>query len=103
MDDLIAEEKINIEDMIYEIRGKQVIMDRDIALLYKTETRIINQIVKRNIKRFPNDFYFQLTQEEFEFWKSQIVISNQDKKGLRKYPYAFTEQGVAMFISIVKN
>ena len=85
--------KTKIEDMIYEVRGKQVILDRDLARLYEVETRTINQRVKRNIERFPENFCFQLTKEEFKNWKSQIVISNSDKQGLRKCPYVFTEQG----------
>ena len=62
-------EEINIEKLIYNIRGKQVMLDRDLAILYKTETRVINQLVKRNKERFPDDFCFQLNDEEFIFWK----------------------------------
>lgn len=82
--------------MIYEIRGKQVILDRDLAKLYNTETRVINQSVKRNGERFPTSFCFQLNEMEFNNWKSQNVISDNDKIGLRRPPHAFTEQGVAM-------
>lgn len=96
-------DKLKIENLIYEIRGKQVIFDRDLASLYKTETRIINQIVKRNKERFPEEFCFQLTEDEFRYWKSQIVISNGDIKGLRKNPYVFTEQGVAMLSALLKT
>ena len=85
-----------IESRIFTIRGLQVMLDRDLAELYGVETRAINQAVKRNIERFPSSFMFQLDDLEFDNWKSQIVISNEDKMGLRRPPYAFTEQGVAM-------
>lgn len=78
-------------------------LDRDLAELYGVETRVLNQAVKRNIERFPQDFMFQLTQAEFEDWKSQIVISNSIKQGLRRRPYAFTELGVAMLSSILNS
>jgi len=77
--------------------------DRDLAKLYQVETRILNQAVKRNIQRFPSDFMFQLSKEEFENWKSQIVTSNSDKMGLRKMPYVFTQNGIAMLSSILKS
>ena len=96
-------DEIKIKAMIYEIRGKQVMLDRDLAKLYNVETRAINQRVKRNIERFPESFCFQLSKEEFENWKSQIVMSNSDKQGLRKCPYAFTEQGVAMLSAVLKS
>ena len=89
--------------MIYEIRGTQIILDRDLAYLYKTETRVINQIVKRNKDRFPEEFCFQLSDNEFENWKSQIVISNSEKMSLRRRPHAFTEQGVAMMSALLKT
>ena len=89
-----------IQSKIYEIRGERVMLDRDIAALYNVETKVLNQAVKRNIKRFPEDFMFQLSKTEFQIWKSQIVTSNSDKKGLRRSPYAFTEQGVAYLITI---
>lgn len=88
---------------IYVIRGKKVILDRDLAELYDVETRSLNQAVKRNVKRFPEDFMFQLTFQELEEWKSQIVISNREKMGLRKPPLAFTEQGVAMLSSVLNS
>ncbi|MBI4654334.1 MAG: ORF6N domain-containing protein [Nitrospirae bacterium] len=91
--DLIPQEVI--ENKILLIRGRKVMLDRDLARLYGVETRTLNQAVKRNITRFPEDFMFQLTNEEMENWKSQIVMSNKDKMGLRKRPYAFTENGVA--------
>lgn len=92
-----------IESKILVIRGKKVMLDRDLALLYEVSTRILNQAVKRNIKRFPKDFMFQLSKEEMENWKSQIVISNSDKMGLRRRPFAFTEQGVAMLSSVLNS
>lgn len=92
-----------IVNKIYQIRGKKVMIDRDLAKLYNVETRILNQAVKRNGKRFPEDFMFQLSLEELENWKSQIVISNQEKMGLRKPPLDFTEQGVAMLSSVLKS
>ena len=92
-----------IENRIYTIRGVQVMIDRDIAELYGVETRRINEQVKRNQERFPESFCFQLTESEFENWKSQFATSNSDKMGLRKIPYAFTEQGVAMLSSVLKT
>ena len=78
-------------------------LDRDIAALYNVDTKVLNQAVKRNIKRFPEDFMFQLSKTEFQIWKSQIVTSNSDKMGLRRPPYAFTEQGVAMLSGILNS
>lgn len=92
-----------IQNKILDIRGQKVILDRDLALMYGVENRVLNQAVKRNIERFPNDFMFQLDTQEFENWKSQTVISNSDKMGLRKRPFAFTELGVAMLSSILKS
>ncbi len=108
---------LQIEKKIFVIRGVQVMIDRDIAELYGVETRVLNQAVKRNIERFPVEFMFQLNEEEFENWKSQIVISNtgndnwmsqiaissSDKMGLRKRPFAFTEHGVTMLASVLKS
>ena len=103
MNELIVEEKINIESMIYEIRGKQVMIDRDLARLYNVETKVFMQSVKRNIERFPENFMFQLTDNEFIIWRSQFVTSNSDKMGLRRPPYAFTEQGVAMLSGVLRS
>jgi hypothetical protein len=86
---------------IYLIRGKKVMLDRDLADLYQVETRVLNQAVSRNIERFPEMFMFQLTQVEFEILKSQIVISSWG--GTRKLPYVFTEQGVAMLSSVLRS
>ena len=92
-----------IETKILTIRNQQVMIDRDLAELYGTETKVLNQAVKRNIERFPEDFMFQLNEEEFINWRSQFVTSNSDKMGLRRPPYAFTEQGVAMLSSVLKS
>ncbi|TAN41721.1 MAG: ORF6N domain-containing protein [Nitrospirae bacterium] len=92
-----------IEGKILLIRGKKVMLDRDLALLYGVETRTLNQAVRRNISRFPEDFMFQLSNEEMENWKSQIVISNKERMGLRKRPNAFTENGVAMLSSVLNS
>jgi len=92
-----------IQNKILVIRNQQVMIDRDIAELYGVETRILNQAVKRNMERFPNEFCFQLNEDEFEKWKSQFVISNSIKMGLRKRSFAFTEQGVAMLSAVLKS
>jgi len=78
-------------------------IDRDLAELYQVQTRSLNQGVRRNIDRFPIDFMFQLTNQEFKNWKSQIVISKNDRMSLRKNPLAFTEQGVAMLSGILNS
>jgi hypothetical protein len=88
---------------IYLIQGQKVMLDRDLAELYGVETRVLNQAVKRNLRRFPIDFMFQMTREEMEEWKSQIVISNKEKMGFRKPPLVFTEQGVAMLSSVLNS
>ena len=92
-----------IQSKIYIIRGQKVMLDRDLAELYGVETRTLNQKVKRNNKRFPSDFMFQMSKEDIEEWKSQIVISNSIKMGLRKPPYAFTQLGVAMLSSVLSS
>ena len=96
-------EAVDIQPLIRIIRGQQVMLDRDLAVLYRVETRVLNQAVKRNIERFPEDFMFQLTKEEFENWKSQFVTSKSIIMGARKLPYAFTEQGIAMLSSVLKS
>ncbi|RKY29750.1 MAG: ORF6N domain-containing protein [Candidatus Omnitrophota bacterium] len=92
-----------IESKILLVRGKKVMLDRDLARLYKVPTRRLNEQVKRNMERFPEDFMFQLTKEEFENWRSQIAMSNSERMGLRRRPYAFTEQGVAMLSSVLNS
>ncbi len=90
-----------IQNKIYEIRGVRVMLDRDLAELYRVTTGALNQAVKRNIKRFPEDFMFQLTSDEFANLKSQFVTSSWG--GVRKMPYAFTEQGVAMLSGLLNS
>ena len=118
-----------IESLILTIRGKQVILDRDLARLYCVETRVLNQAVQRNSERFPEDFMFRLTKEEFENWKSQFVISNYDEENMSSQfvttynpnmssqnaitspqrrpasalPYAFTENGIAMLSGVLRS
>lgn len=116
-----------IENKIFIIRGQKVMLDKDLAWLYEVETRVLNRNVKRNIERFPEDFMFQLTKEEFENLKfqngtskenenlgSQFVTSKKDSNlisqigisswgGVRKLPYAFTEHGVAMLSSVLRS
>ncbi len=101
MDELIIQEEVNSH--IFTLRGKEVMLSRDLAVLYKVETKVLDQAVKRNIKRFPSDFMFQLSEDEFINWKSQYVTSNADKMGLRRAPYAFTQQGVYMFSTVLKS
>ena len=96
-------EVIDIKPLIRVIRDQQVMIDRDLALLYGVETRRLNEQVKRNIARFPDDFMFQLNKEEFEDWKSHFATSNSIIMGARKLPYAFTEQGIAMLSSVLKS
>lgn len=93
----------DIRSRIDTIRGLQVMIDRDLASLYDVETRVLNQAVKRNSERFPDEYCFQLNDEEFSNWKSQIVMSNEDRMGLRRPPYAFTEQGVAMLSAVLRS
>ena len=94
-----------IKNLIYNIRGKQVMLDSDVAMLYHYETKKINQNVKRNIKRFPENFCFQLNEKELEVLRSQIVTLEKKGKGQHgKYlPYVFTEQGIAMLSGLLKN
>jgi hypothetical protein len=92
-----------IERSILLIRGHKVMLDADLAELYGVETRVLLQAVSRNQKRFPKDFMFQLSKEEYELLRSQIVISKKGRGGRRYLPYAFTEQGVAMLSSILRS
>ena len=97
----MSDELILVQNLIHEFRGKKVMLDFDLARLYQVETRVLNQSVKRNLKRFPPDFMFQLTEEEWLTNSSQIVMtSNRPKSAL---PYAFTEQGVAMLSGLLKS
>ncbi|OGY81999.1 MAG: DNA-binding protein [Candidatus Kerfeldbacteria bacterium RIFCSPHIGHO2_12_FULL_48_17] len=92
-----------ITNKIYLIRAKKIMLDRDLAELYKVSTKRLNEQVKRNFKRFPEDFMFQLNKDEMENWKSQIATSNSEKMGLRKLPFAFTEQGIAMLSGVLNS
>ncbi|MDD2306342.1 MAG: ORF6N domain-containing protein [Prolixibacteraceae bacterium] len=90
-----------IQNKIFEIRGMRVMLDFDLAEMYEVETRVLNQAVKRNLKRFPADFMFQLSSSEFENLKSQFVTSSWG--GTRKLPFAFTEHGVTMLSSVLRS
>ena len=110
--DLLIQSTISneeIKNLIYTIRGKQVMLDSDVAMLYHYETKNINKAVKRNIERFPEEFCFQLTDEEVKILRFQIGTSNdntisKESRGGRRYlPYVFTEQGIAMLAGVLKN
>ncbi len=106
MQELTTRSDLDIKSKIYTIRDKQVMLDSDLAELYKVETKVFNQAVKRNIKRFPKHFRFQLTKEEYDFLRSQIVTSKiitENRGGNRYLPYVFTEQGVSMLSAILKS
>lgn len=94
---------IPIQNLIYEIRGHKVMLDSDLARLYEVPTFRLNEVVKRNMKRFPNNFMFQLTKDEFDSLISQIAISKSKRGGRRYMPYVFTEQGVAMLSSVLNS
>ena len=91
-----------IQNKIYEVRGQKVMLDFDLAELYGSETKRLKEEVRRNLKRFPSDFMFELTKEEFESLRSQIASSNK-RGGTRYMPFAFTEQGVAMLSSVLNS
>jgi len=93
-----------LSQLIFYIRNKDVMLDFVLAELYGSETKILLQSVKRNIERFPEDFMFQMSEDEFKNWRSQFVTSNPSfKMGLRRAPYVFTEQGVAMLSSVLRS
>lgn len=94
--------EVTIKNLIYVIRGQQVMLDSDLAMLYQVETKVFNQAVKRNIERFPEKFRFQLTKEEYDSLRSQFVTSN-GKGGRRYMPYVFTEQGIAMLSAVLRS
>ena len=98
---IIAEMK-DIKSLIYVVRGQQVMLDSDLAMLYQVETKVFNQAVSRNIERFPENFRFQLTKDEYNVLRSQIVTSN-GRGGRRYRPYVFTEQGIAMLSGILRS
>jgi len=97
----MSENLIIVQNLIYEIRGQKVMLDSDLARLYQVETKVLNQAVRRNIKRFPEDFMFQLDNKEFANLKSQIVTSSWG--GRRTPPLAFTEEGIAMLSSVLHS
>jgi phage regulator Rha-like protein len=112
----MAGKLVQIQNMIYEIRGEKVMLDSDLAELYGVELKAMNQAVKRNIERFPSDFMFQLTSDEWNFLRSQFVTSNEENslrsqiatsknnRGGRRYaPYAFTEHGVLMLSNVLNS
>ncbi|MCH4154000.1 MAG: ORF6N domain-containing protein [Saccharofermentans sp.] len=92
----------DIKSLIYVVRGQQVMLDSDLAMLYQVETKVFNQAVSRNIERFPENFRFQLTKEEFDALRSQIATSN-GRGGRRYRPYMFTEQGIAMLSGVLRS
>jgi hypothetical protein len=104
-DKRIMDEVQPLYSMIHEIRGHKVMLDSDLAQLYQVETKVLNQAVKRNTGRFPDDFMFQLNAEEWKTLRSQIVTSNNAERrgGRRVAPYVFTEQGVAMLSSVINS
>lgn len=105
--DIVTYEVEDIKRLIYTVRGKQVMLDNDVAMLYHSETRVVNQTVKRNIERFPERFCFQVTQEEMQEIKLQRILSNVKKRnaygGRRNLPTVFTEQGIAMLSALIKT
>ena len=106
MSEVLVKDNIQIENLIYEIRGKQVMLDSDLARLYgcKNGTKSLNLAVKRNIERFPEDFYFQIDKNEYDNLKFQFETSSLNMYGgVRKLPYVFTEQGVVMLSSVLKT
>jgi len=105
-DEIIIKANADIEVIkhrIYEVRGQRVMLDRDLAELYNVETRALNQAVRRNIDRFPEDFMFVMTDDEMNAWKSQIVMSNSIRMGMRRPPVVFTELGIAMLSSVLRS
>lgn len=92
-----------IGNKIFLIRNQKVMLDRDLAELYGVETRVLKQAVRRNLKRFPEDFMFEMNKDEFENWRSQFVMSKSDKIGLRYAPFCFTEQGVTMLSCVLNS
>jgi hypothetical protein len=92
-----------ISTLVLTIRGQKVLLDRDLSRLYGIETRVLKQAVRRNRDRFPEDFMFELSSEEFADWRSQFVTSKEALKGLRYAPMAFTEQGIAMLSSVLNT
>ena len=93
-----------LEGLIHVVRGQRVMLDADLAALYEVPTKALNQALRRNLERFPDDFAFQLSKEELEKWRSQLVTSKPSAKmGLRRPPYAFTQEGVAMLSAVLRS
>lgn len=107
MNERVEVSEMIIKNLIFLVRGQQVMLDSDLAMLYQVETKVLNQAVKRNIARFPEKFRFQLTPEEYQNLKSQFVTSSIEKQnshgGRRTLPYVFTEQGIAMLSAVLKS
>ena len=104
MNDIIVKDEVVIENLIYEVRGKQVMLDSDLARLYEVETKQLNRQVKRNIERFDDDFMFQLTDSEYQNLKCQIGTSSSNNYGGRRtLPYVFTEMGVITLVSVLHS
>jgi hypothetical protein len=99
---LIIPEEV-IMNKIYLIRENKVMVDRDLAKLYNVETKRLKEAVKRNLSRFPEDFMFEMTKDEFENWRSQFATSNSEKMAMRRLPFCFTEQGVTMLSCILNS
>ena len=102
---LVIVDNREIQNMIYTFRGKQVMVDSDLATLYQVTTKRLNEQVRRNKNRFPSEFMFRLTAEEYEYLRSQNATSSEDNAhgGRRYMPYVFTEQGIAMLSAVLKN
>ncbi|HKZ67373.1 MAG TPA: ORF6N domain-containing protein [Chitinophagaceae bacterium] len=92
-----------IHNKIFEIQGQKIMLDFDLAELYEVETKVLNQAVKRNEERFPKDFMFRLTVEEWQDMRSQIVTASPDKRNTKATPFAFTEHGVTMLASVLRS
>ncbi len=104
MNEVLVKDDIKVENMIYEVRGKYVMLDCDLGRIYecKNGTKTINQAVNRHLDRFPSDFYFQLTENEYEYLQSQIGTANLNSMS-RVLPFVFTEQGVAMLATVLRT
>ena len=102
---IVKYEAEDIKSLIYTIRGKQVMLDRDVAALYQYTTKNINKAMKRNIERFPEDFCFQLTEEEVRklWFQSGTTFNNIKYRSIKYLPYAYTEQGISMLAGVLKN
>ena len=98
---MLADEVVKTK--IFVIRGQKVMIDRDLAELYGVETKRLKEAVRRNITRFPEDFMFKMTKDEFSNWRTQFATSNADKQGLRYAPFCFTEQGVTMLSCVLNS